>query len=378
MDHFLLTGATGLLGSYLLRDLLLRGHSVTVLARPSRQRSAQDRVFRLLRYWEQEWKRPLPRPTVLSGDLTSDDLGLSSQAQRFVQENCTAVLHCAASLSFREKNGEPWRTNVEGTRRVLQLCRRLGIRRLVYVSTAYVAGLRSGTVYENELHVGQTFGNVYEESKAAAEELVASEPSLESCVVFRPSIIVGDSRTGHTLTYHGFYTPLRLMDLLLTYLSVEEVFSLNYLQALGLEGHEKKNLVPVDWVSDAILSILQRPHRDRCCYALVSSTPVSASELLQVFREAVWRWRLEHDSPPPEPRYKVSLHEAAEIVHKLGDLAPILWDQFAVYQSYWRDDPAFDDANTRWVIPDRPAPQMDRATLLRLCRFALENRFAPP
>jgi nucleoside-diphosphate-sugar epimerase len=100
------------------------------------------------------------------------------------------VLHNAASLTFRGTDPacEPWRTNVEGTRHVLDVCRQAGIRHFHHVSTAYVCGLRDGIVREDELEVGQDFGNDYERSKVAAERLVRGADHLETVTVFRPSM----------------------------------------------------------------------------------------------------------------------------------------------------------------------------------------------
>ncbi|MDP7304344.1 MAG: SDR family oxidoreductase, partial [Pirellulaceae bacterium] len=100
--YTLLTGATGLLGRYLMRDLLLRGGNVAVLVRPSRRASAVERVDAVLSYWETAWKRTLPRPVVLTGDIVQEGLGLSSSDRRWLAANCQAMIHSAASLTFYE------------------------------------------------------------------------------------------------------------------------------------------------------------------------------------------------------------------------------------------------------------------------------------
>ncbi|NBW86085.1 MAG: NAD-dependent epimerase/dehydratase family protein [Planctomycetia bacterium] len=214
----LVTGATGLLGSYLVRDLLARDVPLAVLARPSRKQSARDRVEALVAGWETCLGRPLPRPAVLEGDLTQEGCGLDADAVRWVGRHCGQVLNNAASLAFvgADRDGEPWRTNVGGIRNVLALAEAAGIRHVHHVSTAYVCGLRSGTVLERDLDCGQAFGNDYEASKAEAEQLLRSAAHLDSATVYRPSIIVGDSHTGYTSTYHGYFASLRLGHTLLT------------------------------------------------------------------------------------------------------------------------------------------------------------------
>src|SRR5204863_5985469 len=105
------------------------------------------------------------------------------------------------------------RTNVEGTRRVLEFAERChergGLRRLCYISTAYVAGEHSGPFSEDDLDVGQRFRNPYEQSKFEAERLVTRWPSRMPITVVRPSIIVGESDSGWTASFNVLYWPLR-------------------------------------------------------------------------------------------------------------------------------------------------------------------------
>ncbi len=188
MSYYLLTGATGLLGNYLLRDLLRDGVPVAVLVRPSRRQTARQRIELLLAKWDAEQTSPLPRPVVLEGDITQDDLGLDANDLRWAAEYCSAVIHNAASLTFHatSEEGEPYRSNLTGTRNVLDFARQAGIREFHHVSTAYVAGLREGRCLETELDVGQAFGNDYEKTKVASEQLVRGADFIDSLTVYRP------------------------------------------------------------------------------------------------------------------------------------------------------------------------------------------------
>ena len=157
----LLTGATGLLGSYLIRDLLLDGRNLAVVVRSSRKQSAAARVEAIVVHWEETLGKRLPRPVVLDGDLTQPLCRLDADARRWVASHCDELLHNAASLTFRgsDRDAEPWRTNVTGPKQVLELARETGLRHFHHVSTAYVCGLRTGLVMEDEIDVGQQFGN---------------------------------------------------------------------------------------------------------------------------------------------------------------------------------------------------------------------------
>jgi len=116
MPYVFLTGATGLLGRYLLKDLTVAGVPMAVLVRPSRRATAQHRVENVMCYWDGLLGRALPRPVVLEGDITEPDLGLDARGMRWVAENCTCMLHNAASLTFQSTSSqsEPWRSNVGG------------------------------------------------------------------------------------------------------------------------------------------------------------------------------------------------------------------------------------------------------------------------
>ena len=144
----LLTGATGFLGRYLLRDLMARGRRVVALVRGSPE-AAADRIAELTALWSNQLAADLPQPLVVSGDLKSAGLGLDEADRRRVGR-CGAVLHAAAQVAFHHSpDGEPWATNVEGTRRLLELCHAVRLSEFHHVSTAFVCGDRTDKVYED-------------------------------------------------------------------------------------------------------------------------------------------------------------------------------------------------------------------------------------
>src|SRR5262245_46898416 len=155
-EYLLLTGAAGLLGQYLLRDLLLRDTPMAVLLRPRGKETARDRVEKVLGRWEGELGRPLPRPVCLAGDISQPGLGLSPGDTEWAARHRPRVLHNAASLTFfgKVRTREPWLSNYTGTAHVLDFCRAAGVRELHYVSTAYVCGKRAGPVLEEDLDRG--------------------------------------------------------------------------------------------------------------------------------------------------------------------------------------------------------------------------------
>ena len=363
---YLLTGATGSLGSYLLRDGLRAADRMAVLARPHRMASARERVAAILGSHASNGScnGRLPDPVVLSGDLTRDNLDLDAAGVDWISRNCHSLIHTAASLQFDgpDPQGEPWRTNVEGTRRVLDLCRATGIKHLHYVSTAYVCGLRSGQVMEDELDLGQAMGNDYERSKLEAERLVRDASFFESVTIYRPAIVVGDSKTGHTTGYHGFYSVLKLAHTLVRRVELGATNGRELTALMGLGNDESKHLVPVDWVSAVITRIRRTPCLYGRTYHLTAQQPTRITDMAAVVQEAVERYSLLADGDDPSRRDG-------------RWFARVFREQMDVYGAYLRDDPQFDPTNARWAAPDLPCPLVDRDMLIMMARRAIQSRF---
>lgn len=371
----LLTGATGLLGRSLLRDLAAAGRRVAVVVRGSKTATAVERVDELLRDWREVAGVDVECPVVLEGDLAAAGLGLRPEQHDWVARNVREVIHSAASLSFqrREADGEPYTSNVTGTRNVLSLCRSAGIRRLHHVSSAYVCGLREGTILEAELDVGQTSGNDYERSKIISESEARAAEFLDTCTIHRPSIIVGDLVHGFTNTFHGFYKPLRIVQPFVEAFAGADLEPGSLLEVLGMTGRERKNLVPVDWVSAAMTRIILDRELHGRTYHLTADEGTSVGTLCRVFEALA----LEMAAASRRQRETQGV-AARPSAFDPATLGKLFLDQMHVYRAYWRDDPHFDARNTRRALPDLPAPVLDEATIGRLCRFAITNQFRWP
>jgi len=367
MKYHLLTGGTGLLGRYLLRDLTMADVPLAVIVRPSRIESATGRIETAMTHWERELGRALVRPIVLEGDITKPMCGLSAEDQQWVRDYCDTAIHSAASLTFyaEEEDGEPWRSNIHGTRNMLDLCRETGIRKFHHVSTAYVCGQRRETIREDELDVGQLPSNDYEASKITAEKEVRAA-GFDTLTVHRPSIIVGDSQTGFTTSYHGFYTPLRLVHTLVTTLPWDVIAQGDWLGTLALSGEERKNLVPVDWVSAAMSEIIARDELHGETYHLTNPKAATVADMLASIGEAV----LDLAKHEEADQSKIS-EDAEKMMHSFRD-------QMKVYQSYWSDDPTFDSTRTETCLPHLPCPQVDQPLMDLLVKYAIDKNFGWP
>ena len=206
-ELILVTGATGFLGARLVRELLDSQPEATLalLIRDRPGQSGLERSAAIVPASERH------RVEVYSGDVGELKLGLDTAAWERLSAETTRVIHSAATVRFDHTLEEARRINVEGTRRVLDFAASARqLRSLVYVGTAYVAGERTGLVREDELAVGQTYRNTYEQTKAEAEALVRSRLTSLPGVILRPSIIVGDSETGVTSSFKMMYWPLKI------------------------------------------------------------------------------------------------------------------------------------------------------------------------
>ncbi len=256
---------------------------------------------------------------------------------------------------------------------VLDVCRQSGIRKLHHVSTSYVCGMRTGLIFYSELDVGQTHGNDYEISKFRAEEMVREADFLDHPTIYRPSIILGDSQTGYTSTFYGFYAPLKLMSTMLSKAAGvastrEELvahigFASHQLtQILNLAGADRKNYVPVDWVSAVRAHIITRPQHHGKTYHLAPSEPVKVELTRRAIEQAFEKYT---------ELAERKTHSAAE----WSEFERYFIEGMKVYQAYWRDDPVFDTTNTRAAAGHLPCPELDADLFLRVCQFAIESRF---
>jgi len=373
-DYILLTGATGFLGRYLLRDLLASGRHVAVLVRDGRSLSAEQRIEELLSSSDDTQHNRPANPVVLTGDLCRSHLGLPLAERGWIARHCTGVLHAAADVSLRRSlSGDPWVANVEGTKNLLELCTALGIGEFHHISTAFVCGERLGPIREDELDRGQTFHNDYEKSKCEAERRVVAARNLWT-TIYRPSVIIGDSRSGFTSSYHGLYRFLELGTRLASSPVPptpapagsparnaggrgRRVLPLR----LPFTGDELRNLVPVDWVARAIVAIVNQPRHHGRTYHLVARRPTSVRDIKEVAEDVLAidgvSWAKSGTQPVPTPLEEVFL------------------DQLREYWPYMHGDPVFDCRNTLSALPHLPSPDVDRAMLARLIRFAVADQW---
>jgi len=371
--YTLLTGATGLVGRYLVRDLLLNGHQLAVVVRPSRRQAPRERMEEILQHWERELGRPLPRPVVLSGDIAEPGFGLSDEDREWVKNHCDKIIHSAAILEFygKDRAGEPWRTNLNGTQNMIDLCRELKIRDIHYVSTAYVAGYQQDRVMESSLDAGQTFRNDYEESKFCAEKLVRAIDFADHVTVYRPAVISGDSKTGYTNTYHGLYLYLRLMALMIPSVPPGADGLRRTPIRLRMTGDERRNIIPVEWVSAVMCRLFETPEARGLTFHMAPDRPLISREIIDFagdyFKSAGAEF-CGYDYQP-EPTLGREEDEDQWMFERLYH------DNAETYAPYERTDNVFDMTNTKRFAGDIVCPVLDRTVLTRYVEYGNEDRW---
>jgi len=270
----LFTGFPGFIGARLLPRLLelSPGESFVCLV--------QDRFLDLARTElaaiEQRHPAARGRLTTVVGDITRPGLALSDDDAARLRRGLTAAHHLAAVYDLAVSRELGTRINVEGTRNVLRFLAEAGrLERLYYVSTAYVSGTATGLFRESDLDVGQGFKNHYEETKFLAEvEVVRS--GLPT-TIYRPSVVVGDSRTGETGKFDGPYFTLTAM---------EKVPSPGLFLRIG-SGRSPANLVPVDFVVEAMARLSTQRGAPPRTYHLTDPQPLSVIEVERLFARAL-------------------------------------------------------------------------------------------
>lgn len=362
--YTLLTGATGLLGRFLMRELLLKGTKLAVLVRPTKRDRIRERIESVLQMWEEELGQRLPRPVLLSGDVCSPNLGLSPKQLIWAADYCDQVIHGAAVLKFHgpTKSDDPWKTNLGGTQNVLEFAERCQVRHFQYISTAYVCGERNETIYEDELDKNQTFRNDYEISKFQAEKLVRAAECFETTTIYRPAVIAGDSETGYTSTFHGLFLYLRLMAMVIPEQKVNADGVAETPIKLPLNGDEPRNVVPVDWVAKTIAHLVRTPEARGRTYHLVPDKCTTARDLIEYCYEYF------HSTGVEFCGSKVERKADDEFAQKL-------FANTSIYASYETSDPHFDKSNVTRFAGHLVCPPIDKEMIFRFLEFGKANKW---
>ena len=260
----LVTGFPGFIGARLVESLLADDSGARIVALVEARMAERARAAAA--------KLDDERVEVLAGDISKRRLGLGDEDYERLLAETAVAYHLAAIYDLAVPLEIAQRVNVDGTGNVLELCANCErLNRLHYVSTAYVAGDRHGVVYEHELSLGQGFKNHYESTKFQAELWVREAMDRVPVTIYRPAIVVGDSRTGQTQKFDGPYYMLRV---------ISRAAQNNMPIPQFGRASAPFNVVPVDFVLDALTLDPDDQSLAGETLHLVDPDPVTAAEVL--------------------------------------------------------------------------------------------------
>ena len=268
MTYFV-TGATGFIGRRLIERLLERKGDIHCLVR-----KGSEEKFDALR---ERFADHADRLKLVHGDLTQSQLGVSPARRKALRGKVKHFFHLAAIYDLAADEASQTAANVDGTRNAVQLAESLKVGGFNYVSSIAVAGLFPGTFREDMFDEADASDNAYFKTKHDAEAVVRTECE-RPFRIYRPGVVIGDSRTGEMDKIDGPYYFFRTLKKLRETLPP-------WMPTIGLEGG-RINLVPVDWVAAAMDHIAHKPGLDGGVFHLTDPAPRRIGEVLNIFASA--------------------------------------------------------------------------------------------
>jgi nucleoside-diphosphate-sugar epimerase len=295
VDKYLLTGATGFLGSHIMAGLLLQGKRVVIMGRSSGDQSLKDRIRKLLIWLGIEHLEVSLEFHEI--DYLKKAFGLGKDEYENLCSRGLPIIHCASDTSFAEKNREKvMKSNVESLTEILNFVSRSKTQCFHFISTAFAAGTGATECHEAPVNPAN-FTNVYEESKAHAENIIIQRCNENEVpyTIIRPSIVYGDSVNGRSLKFNALYVPVRSTHVIRD-IYLEDIMKNNGKKAAEYGIHLDKdgvlhlpmkifipdkgkiNLIPVDYFTKTVLSIIEKPISGTF-YHITSNNPENMERL---------------------------------------------------------------------------------------------------
>jgi NAD(P)-dependent dehydrogenase (short-subunit alcohol dehydrogenase family) len=268
MTYFV-TGATGFVGRFLVDKLLQRKGNITVLVRKGSEKRLDAIAERM------GWDRK--RITVVNGDLGKPRLGLTPTQVKALSGKVQHFFHLAAIYDLSADAESQKVANVEGTKHALELAAAIKAGCFHHTSSIAAAGLTPGVFREDMFEEAEGLQDPYFRTKHDSEGLVRKQTRVPYRI-YRPGAVVGHSKTGEIDKIDGPYYLFTLIKKLRQALP-------QWMPVLGVEGG-RINIVPVDFVVDAMDHIAHKRGLDGHCFHLVDPEPQRVGEVLNVFCRA--------------------------------------------------------------------------------------------
>ena len=269
MNYFI-TGATGFIGRRLVRKILeRRGSVVYFLVRDA----SRDKLAPLYAAWGVDAKRAIP----IVGDIARPGLGIRPADRKRLDGKIRHVFHLAAIYDLKAGAEEQVTVNVQGTRHVVEFANAIGAGCLNHVSSIAAAGLYEGVFREDMFEEAESLDHPYYATKHESEGIVRRESKVPFRI-YRPGLVVGDSRTGEMDKIDGPYYFFKLIQ------RMRQVVP-SWMPTIGIEGG-RINIVPVDFVVAALDHIAHARGLDGSCFHLVDPEPMRVGDVLNAFAKA--------------------------------------------------------------------------------------------
>jgi len=267
---YFVTGGSGFIGKRLIRALLERpdAHVYVLLRNP-----CADRLAELFRFWG----AAAARVTTIKGDVTERYLGVEADQLEQIAGKIDHFFHLAAIYDLEADPEAEMRTNIEGTRNAVALAAAIGSKRFHHMSSIAAVGLYQGVFREDMFEEAENLEHPYFASKHESEKLVRNECRIP-WRIYRPGLVVGDSRTGEMDKIDGpyyFFKSIQKMRKLLP----------SWMPSIGIEGG-RINLVPVDFVVAALVHLAHMEGEDGRCFHLTDPHPHRVGDILNIFARA--------------------------------------------------------------------------------------------
>jgi len=263
-----ITGFPGFIAGELLQRFLAEpGTTVRMLVLPAMLPQAQ---------LARDALGPLKERTeIVVGDLTRPQLGIETPVMARLTAEVDTVYHLAAIYDLAAPLELSRRVNVQGTERVLDFCLELaGLKRLIYFSTAYVSGMRTGRVLETDLEQASAWKNYYEQTKYEAEVALQRRWQSIPTIIIRPGVVVGDSKTGEINKYDGPYYVIRALA------GLEKAGLVRWARYFWSAGPTVRfYMVPIDFICDATEYLAAQPHQQNRAYHVLPNPPTRLGEM---------------------------------------------------------------------------------------------------